>query len=143
MVIYRRFYGKKIKTPQERARLKGKIAEKRAKAWLESKEFTVDYWHEGKASNKPYDIICHSGKHKYAIDVKTGKNPSVSLKNFNNLLNKSIADIRLETKNSNLKKITRIGYIFVIGSKCYLLEYNKMKHIAEIAVSKRRNKKKY
>jgi len=129
---------KPLTQKQKSVREIAKKAERKAKRWLESNGFTVAYWHKGKASNKPYDIICYKGRDGYVIDVKTGKNPSVSLYNFNTLLNKSIEEIRSDTHNKHLKPINRIGYIFVINNECYLLEYNRQKYIAKVAVRHRK-----
>jgi predicted RecB family endonuclease len=56
----------------EQSRIKGKEAEKIAVEWLKKRGFTIHYWHKGKASNKPYDIIAEKGRERWAIDVKMG-----------------------------------------------------------------------
>jgi Holliday junction resolvase-like predicted endonuclease len=98
-----------------------KAAEKIAEDWLKSKGFDVLYCHEGKASNLPYDILAQKGSEKWVIDVKTGKNPSINLESFRKLLEKKIRN----PKTKEFFKHNRIGYIFVIDEKPFLLGYNK------------------
>lgn len=103
--------------PLNENKRKGKIAEKIAHDWLQKRNFHIGHWNEGKASRLPYDIICYKGKDGYAIDVKSGKKPTINLLSFHNLLNKKIKDIREEIRKEHLKAINKIGYIFVLMRK--------------------------
>ena len=104
-----------------------KGAEKLAVKWLRKKGFRIDYSHKGKSSNEPYDIIARkrvNGINRiWAIDVKSGKNPSVKLKNFKKLL---------EDRRFNM-----IGYVFIIRGKPFLLEYSKWSHFGDKAYKAR------
>lgn len=95
-------------------------AEELAKEWLEKiKKFKIEYWHEKKRSNKPYDIIAEKDGKKWAIEVKSGISPPIKLKNFKHLLNK--------------KNIDMIGLILIIEGYPHLLHYNKHTYFGEIA----------
>jgi len=99
------------------AQKKGKWAEKKAAEWLQKRNYTICYTHQDKASNLPYDILCYKGRDGYALDVKTGKGPTISLKSLGKLMNKKHQEYVKETEDKRikeLKKITKIGYIFVI-----------------------------
>ena len=50
-------------------------------------------------------------KVKWAIDVKSGKSPSINLGNFEKLL--------------NMRGVRKISYILVIKGKYYILSYDK------------------
>ena len=108
-----------------------KRAESLVKKWLKNRGYHIAYSHEGKPSNKPYDIIAKNrikGINRiWAIDVKSGKNPSVKLESFKKLL---------EDKRFNM-----IGYAFVIKGKPYLLQYSKWSHFADKAHRTMQNKK--
>ena len=70
-----------------------KQAEEIAVNWLRDKGYKILYWHKGRASNKPYDILAEKGKLRWIIEVKSGKNPSISLDNFDKLLELSLIHI--------------------------------------------------
>ncbi|MFC1716616.1 hypothetical protein ACFL6S_23310 [Candidatus Poribacteria bacterium] len=99
------------------AQNKGKWAERTAAKWLRDHKFTICYSHKGKASNLPYDILCYKGRDVYALDVKTGKKPAISLISLAKLITKKHSDYVKETEGRRireLKKTTKIGYAFVI-----------------------------
>lgn len=113
--------------PNRKTGVKG---EECALKWLENRKFKIIYSHGGKASNKPYDIICSKDNKYYALDVKSGKSPQISLTSLKKLLNKDIAEYRKETKKPDLKKIDNIGYIFVVDNKCLLFDFRKQSYKA-------------
>ena len=103
-------------------------AEQQAKEWLEKiKKFKIEDWHKGKPSNKPYDILASKSRKQWAIEVKSGSNPSINLKSFQKLL--------------EMKNIDMIGFIFVVNRYPHLLTYNKHKYFAEKAWVTRRKRK--
>lgn len=108
---------------------KFKKSEKIAKEWMEARGFKIEYWHEGKASNKPYDILAVKGKEKWAIDVKSGKKTGINIKKFRELLDKK----EIEYSNKETKRKFRhnvIGYAIVIGKDVFLFGYNKYRWYA-------------
>ena len=112
-------------------------AELIAEEWLKRRRFCILYSPKGKPSNKPYDIIAERGSEKWVIDVKTGQNPSISLRNFKRLL--EIKDIKIPGRNETITP-NRVGYIFVVDDEPFLLEYNKRKYYAREAVKTRKRK---
>ena len=117
-------------------RKKGKESEKQAFKWLIRRKFKIIYWHKGKANNKPYDIICVKANKHYALDVKSGKTAKISLVSLIELLTKGINDFRLETDCSDLKRIDKVGYLFVIDKKCLLFDFPKKRYDAYLAWDK-------
>ncbi|MEM0358299.1 MAG: hypothetical protein QXL77_08035 [Candidatus Bathyarchaeia archaeon] len=114
---------------------KAKEAERIAKGWLEKRGFRIEYWHEGKASKKPYDILAvkkQRGKlESWAIDVKTGKKPQINIKNFRDLIDmKEIEYKDRETNEIRKFKHNIIGYALVIGKDVFLFGYEKSRWIA-------------
>ena len=95
-------------------------AEQRAKEWLEKiKGFKIEDWHKGKPSNKPYDILASKRGKLWAIEVKSGKKPTIKLSNFQKLL--------------EMKNVDMIGLILVINNYPHLLLYNKHTYFADKA----------
>ena len=112
----------------EQGRIKGKEAEKIAVEWLKKRGFTIHYWHKGKASNKPYDILAEKGRERWAIDVKTGEKTGISLKRFRELLEKKEVEYTdEETKEKHKFRHNIIGYAIIIGEDTFLFGYNKYK----------------
>lgn len=113
----------------ERSRVKGKKAEKIAVRWLEKRGFTICYWHEGKASGEPFDILAEKGKERWAIDVKTGRKTGINLERFKELIDK--IEVEYCDKESNEKRKFRhniVGYAIVDKNKdVFLFGYNKYK----------------
>ena len=109
-----------------------KRAESLVRKWLIKKGFKIIESHKGKNSNKPYDIIAKKrikGINRiWAIDVKSGKNPQISLINFQKLL---------ENPEIKEKKVNMIAYALVINEKPYLLEYSKWSHFGDKAYKTR------
>ena len=109
----------------------GKMNEVYACKWLKERRFKIIYWHEGKANNKPYDIICSKKKKYYVLDVKSGKRPQISLTSLQTLLNKKIDEYREEIENyTDLKRIDMVGYIFVFDKKCLIFYFPKKSYDA-------------
>lgn len=117
------------KESSKKARYAGIKAENIAKIWLESKKkYKIEFWHEGKASNLPFDIICSKNEEIYAFDVKGGINPKLALKSFKKLLSLKKEDFVESTKHyrhkydlGDIKKPVKFGYIFVIEDECVIL----------------------
>lgn len=78
-------------------------AEQQAKEYLEKiKRFKIEDWHKGKPPNKPYDILASKKGKRWAIEVKSGSNPSINLKNFQKLLKMKNIDMIGVIKNDKL-----------------------------------------
>jgi HJR/Mrr/RecB family endonuclease len=92
-------------------RKKGKRAEKIAVEYLVHKGFTLEDWHRGKPSNKPYDILMWEKGRRWAFEVKGGERPAIRLANIRTLLDD--------------KGIEMIGIVLVVRKEPYLFSYNK------------------
>jgi len=119
-------FGGLFKMPIDRHKLieDFKLAEEIAVNWLKDKGYRILYWHERRASNKPYDILAEKGNLRWIIDVKSGKDPSINLENFAKLL--EIKNIEIPEENRTFTP-NRIGYIFIVDGEPFLLEYNRYK----------------
>jgi hypothetical protein len=111
---------------QREASDKGTEAEKFVVRWLGKRGFHIDYSHEGKKSNLPYDIKATKRKERWVIDVKSGKAPFVKIPNFAKML---------EEEGYN-----RVGLALVEGRRVYLLQYRKMSLAGEKAAETRRRR---
>ena len=117
--------GRSIKAIFADIHAKDTKAEGLVKRWLEQKKaFKVLYWHQGKRSNKPYDMLALKNKRRWAIEVKTGAAPPIKLGNFQKLL--------------EMRKIDMIGLVLVVNDYPYLLSYNKRTWRGEKAWSRKR-----
>ncbi len=112
----------------KQSRIKGREAEKIAVEWLKKRGFIIHYWHKGRASNKPYDILAEKGRERWAIDVKTGEKTGINLKRFRELLEKKELEyMDEETKEKHKFRHNIIGYAIIIGKDVFLFGYNKYK----------------
>ena len=111
---------------------KGTEAEKKVVQWLRKRGYDIRYWHDGKKSNLPYDILAIKGNERWVIDVKTGNKPSVNISN----IEKNLNDVKL-------KRYNKIGLALVSDKYPwpYLFEYKKMSQAGYLAsrTKKRRN----
>ena len=106
---------------------KGSKAEELVKMWLEKKGYKIDYWHQNRKSNKPYDIKASKGKERWVIDVKTGSKPSVNISNIE--------------KNMREKGYNKIGLALVRDKVVYLFEFRKMSEAGRKAAITRKAKR--
>ncbi len=106
-----------MKSKLKEAGEKGTEAEMKVTQWLRKRGYHIRYWHEGKKSNLPYDILAIKGNERWIIDVKTGNKPSVNISNIEKILN-----------DRKLKRYNKIGLALVSDKYPwpYLFEYKKM-----------------
>ena len=57
-------------------------SERVAVEYLRSEGYGIDYWHEGKRSNEPYDIIATKNGKRYYLDAKSRKGDGNFLENL-------------------------------------------------------------
>jgi hypothetical protein len=105
--------------------LQGPTAEMEVEKWLKKKGYTVDYSHEGKKSNLPYDILATKGKARWVIDVKSGNKPLVKIENPRRMI--------YETPGYN-----KIGLAFVGQDYIYLFEFRKWSKFGDDATETRK-----